>query len=212
MTEMTKEDASHIRYSSEAASCILYSSPDQYQCMDWKGIAEWEDILGYIPPYDPIWLERYSRTPAWWRQKRYPFLTPWWRTSSTPPEITPEQADPTRDFCYEQVGFSEMTVGRRILLRSQRQGKEGMFDVTSDHQGEIARETKIGLVLSMGDACYPESQVYGPLPFCQVGDWVVFSNWERGESLKETCFYCNDLHIVSILDPKSWPEILRGYE
>lgn len=188
--------------------------PTVHELDQWENIADWHQLIGYVPPFDGVLLARYAKTPDWWRRKRYPFVTPWWRTSEVPPPVLPEQiasAD-ERDFCFEQTGFSEITLGRRILLRSKRQSTEGLCEATPDVQGEIARTTKIGLVLSVGVHAFPPSDVYGLIPFCQVGDWVVFSNWERSESLEDTLFYCNDLHITSIIAPSSWATVLYGYE
>ena len=166
-----------------------------------------------IPPHTSNdMVQRYMRAPLWWQQKRYPWLTPWWLTQTTPPPLTPEQMDPNRDFCREQMGFSQTLLGRRIFIRAPRIPVLNGIEGTEELEEFITRTTRKGLVLQVGIHAYPDSDVFGTIPFVCPGDWVVFSQWEKAESINDKCFFVNDLHILSVIDPQDYPTLLQGEE
>jgi len=91
--------------------------------------------------------------------------------------------------------------GYRILLKAVviPEKTKGGIILTEEYKKFEKRSYNVGRVLKMGPRCYQPLQNYGGKPYCQVGDWVHFSSYEKEDVYiyDELCYYLNDERVYS---------------
>lgn len=101
----------------------------------------------------------------------------------------------------EELGTDIDVQGYRILLRAvilPEATKRGII-LTESYKKLERRAYNVGLVLKMGDLAYKPLDKFGGKPFCDVGDWVFYSSYEREEVYinDQLCFFINDERIYA---------------
>jgi co-chaperonin GroES (HSP10) len=91
--------------------------------------------------------------------------------------------------------------GYRILLRAvilPEATKSGII-LTETYKKLERRAYNVGLVLKMGEMAYKPLEKFGGKPYCEVGDWVFYSSYEREEAYinDQLCFFINDERVYA---------------
>lgn len=151
------------------------------------------------------------------------WFSPWWHTEKVPPVLSPEELDPKRDICREQIGASPLVMGRRLLIRAPMlENRPDVMISTELNKDNESKKIQLGLVIAVGRHAFPPSETYGSegwQVFCQPGDWVEYAYWEKTESILNKnslegdkdqlqLYYVNDLHVNSVIRPEDYPIIL----
>lgn len=96
-----------------------------------------------------------------------------------------------------------------------------------DSVKKLEKHLRIGLVLGMGDLAYQDKAKFPTGPWCQIGDWVHYSVYERtditvygtiqdneGKSLESehSCWYIPDMGIQGVIPPEMLAHLIPQYK
>lgn len=106
-------------------------------------------------------------------------------------------------FIEQQIGTNLEVHGYRILLKAVKipeTTRSGLY-VSESYRNQERRAYNIGLVLKMGPIAYHPLEKFGGKPYCSVGDWVVYSAYERDEVNinGHLCYFINDERIYATI-------------
>lgn len=109
----------------------------------------------------------------------------------------------TESLIIKELGTDIEVHGYRVLIKAvklpEKTGK-GVF-IPESYRNAESRGHNIGLVLKMGPMAYQPLEKFGGKPYCSLGDWVVYSSYERDEiTIKDhLCYFVNDERIYATL-------------
>lgn len=102
----------------------------------------------------------------------------------------------------QEIADSVDPRGFRILLKAVIiPEKVGSIMLPDDYQKFEKRVYNVGRVLAMGEMCYtplgPSDTDKFRVPFCEIGDWVHFSGYEKEDIYicDQLCYYLNDERV-----------------
>ncbi len=83
----------------------------------------------------------------------------------------------------KELGFDFEIVGYRILLKPAtfpQRTLNGLI-LPEDTLMDQTKAHRVGQVIGIGNLCFQPTEKFGGLRYCEVGDWVVYANYERDE-------------------------------
>ena len=109
----------------------------------------------------------------------------------------------SKSLIEQELGTDIDVKGYRVLLKAiviSEKTKGGLI-YTDSYKNSIARNHNVGLVLKMGPMAYQPLEKFGGEPHCKVGDWVIYSSYERDEIYinEHLCFFLNDERIYATI-------------
>ena len=94
--------------------------------------------------------------------------------------------------------------GFHLLVRpvSVKQETKGGILLPDSTKNDIAYLTTVGKVLKVGDIAYKDDDKFPNGPWCQEGDWVIFSRYagSRSQIKDGECRILNDEEILATID------------
>ena len=116
----------------------------------------------------------------------------------------------------QEIGVDPIVHGYRILLKAitlPETTKSGLM-LPEKMRNIERRGYNIGLVLKMGDQAYQPLERFGGKAYCKVGDWVIYSSYERDEiNLNDhLCYFINDERIYATLSESDLSKIIPELE
>lgn len=116
----------------------------------------------------------------------------------------------------QEIGVDPIVHGYRILLKAitlPETTKSGLM-LPEKMRNMERRGYNIGLVLKMGDQAYQPLERFGGKAYCKVGDWVIYSSYERDEiNLNDhLCYFINDERIYATLSESDLSKIIPELE
>jgi co-chaperonin GroES (HSP10) len=103
----------------------------------------------------------------------------------------------------EKLGTDIDVHGYRILVLAPAisEKTKGGIILSDSLRALESRGHNIGLVLKLGPLAYQPSEKFGGKPYCNVGDWVIYSSYERDEIKinDKLCFFINDERIYATI-------------
>lgn len=115
----------------------------------------------------------------------------------------PGEFIPIQRLIEQEIGTDVDVKGYRILLKAvviPERSKGGIIYDETYRKAET-RGHHVGRVLKMGPMTYQPIEKFGGAPYCQVGDWVIYSSYERDEIYinNHLCFFINDERIYATI-------------
>lgn len=109
----------------------------------------------------------------------------------------------TDSLIIKELGVDIEVHGYYLLLKAPvipEKTKGGIYTPDSYRNNE-SRAPNVGLVLKMGPQAYLPSEKFGGKPRCEVGDWVIYSMYERQEEKinGHLCYFIADERILATL-------------
>jgi len=107
------------------------------------------------------------------------------------------------DLIKQEIGTDIDVKGYRILLKAidiPEITKGGIY-LHHSYRNQERRGHNVGRVLKMGPMAYQPLEKFGGSPYCQIGDWVIYSSYERDEIYIDNhlCFFINDERIYAVI-------------
>lgn len=100
-----------------------------------------------------------------------------------------------------EIGCDVEVHGYRVLIKSVElpEKTRGGILYTDQYRNLEKRAYNVGQVLKMGPLAYRPLEKFGGKPFCAVGDWVIYSAYEREEINinNHLCFFINDERVYA---------------
>lgn len=119
----------------------------------------------------------------------------------------------TKSLIEEKLGTDIDVHGYRILILAPTisEKTKGGIILSDSHRSLEGRGHNIGLVLKIGPLAYLPLNKFGGKPYCNVGDWVIYSSYERDEIKinDKLCFFINDERIYATIPNIS---IIKGLD
>jgi co-chaperonin GroES (HSP10) len=111
-----------------------------------------------------------------------------------------------------EIGVDLVVHGYRILLKAVTlpETTKGGIMLPEKMRNMERRAYNIGLVLKMGPQAFFPLERFGGVPFCEIGDWVYYSSYERDEVNinNHLCYFINDERIYATLSEESLKTII----
>lgn len=123
---------------------------------------------------------------------------------------------PSDSLIKQEIGVDPIVHGYRILLKAialPEKTKSGLI-LSETLRNMERRAYNIGLVLKMGAQAYQPLERFPDGPYCKVGDWVVYSSYERDEINlnNHLCYFINDERIYATLSESDLSMIIPELE
>jgi co-chaperonin GroES (HSP10) len=116
----------------------------------------------------------------------------------------------------KEIGIDLTVHGYRVLIKAitlPETTKSGLM-LPEKMRNMERRAYNIGLVLKMGPQAYEPLERFGGVPYCNVGDWVYYSSYERDEVNinNHLCYFINDERIYATLSESDLSKIIPELE
>lgn len=116
----------------------------------------------------------------------------------------------------KEIGIDLTIHGYRVLLKAitlPETTKSGLM-LPEKMRNMERRAYNIGLVLKMGLQAYQPLERFGGTPYCNIGDWVYYSSYERDEVNinNHLCYFINDERIYATLSESDLIKIIPELE
>jgi co-chaperonin GroES (HSP10) len=116
----------------------------------------------------------------------------------------------------KEIGVDIHVHGYRVLLKAITLPKEtkGGFILPEAMLNGEKHSYNIGLVLKMGDQAYQPLERFGGSAFCKIGDWVIYSSYERDRQVinNNLCFFVNDERIYATVKESDLIKVIPELE
>lgn len=101
----------------------------------------------------------------------------------------------------KELGTDIDVHGYRILVKAfiiPEKTASGLYTPDSYRNSE-SRGHNMGLVLKMGPLAYQPPEKFGGKPYCAIGDWIIYSSYERDEIKINDylCYFVNDERVYA---------------
>jgi len=113
-------------------------------------------------------------------------------------------------FCKDQIGIDPQVLGYQLLIKAptlEEKTSGGIIRPDSVIKDQMRRQN-IGLILKVGPSCFKDNLADR---YCEVGDWVAYSNFERSPEYVGTyvLYYISDAHILAKYSEEDVKKILE---
>lgn len=111
-----------------------------------------------------------------------------------------------------EIGIDLIVHGYRILIKAvtlPETTKSGIM-LPEKMRNMERRAYHVGLILKLGSQAFLPLERFGGEPFCQVGDWVYYSSYEREEVNinNHLCYFVNDERIYATVSAEDLKTII----